>query len=217
MAGARAVVLGLFALLPACADDGETAPAAAEKPGRFHDLVAKNRDAPLDRRVAVYLPLAETLSTAGKWPATEAHLSELVRELLLVRDLAVLDALANGLGGEDQRVVLFETVSREDDDPEVRELLGKWARKSPEEVVLAIYRPGGIDFLFDLLGNPEVKPQTRARCAFELARTGDRSLIPRLREHADDPTRVSLGSLRAGSGVPTLGEIVRKCIGTLEK
>ena len=39
----------------------------------------------------------------------------------------------------------------------------------------------------------------------------------RLRKLEDDPTRVSLRSMRAGSGVPTLGEIVRECIAELER
>jgi len=189
----------------------------AGEPGRFAGVVEDHRREPVEARVAFYLPLAESLDYAEKWPEGTAHLSELVNELLRVRDFAALDGLETGLESVDRRRMIIETVWRHDGDPDVRRMLGRWAEADPEEIALARYRPGGVDFLFERLEDRTASPQDRARCARELYVTGDRSLIPRLRAVADDPTPVPTRGLRAGSGVPTLGEIVQRYIEMFEK
>jgi len=216
MTGRGPIGIALFLLAAGCGAE-ETQPAQAEKPGRYHDLVAWLRDAPLDQRMAVYLPLARGLDYAEKSPVGEPHLGELVDELSRGRDFASLTALEEGLRDPDRRRVFFEIMARREEDPQVRELLGRWARAHPGEVVLAIYRPGGVAFLFERLEDPAVHAVVRARCSFQLARTGDANLVPRMRALADDPTPVPLRSVRAGSGVPTLGEVVRTHIALLER
>jgi len=208
----------LLSALPCCGDregGGEVPKGVAE--GRFHALVERHRQAPVEERVSVDLPLAGTLSAAAKWGPDEPHRSELVAELLLARDLAVLDAMERGIEDEARRQVLFESVARGDGDPDVRELLGKWAQRDPDEIRLAIYRPGGVEFLFGVLEDATAAPVRRARCAAELCRTRDRSLVARLRGLENDPTPVPMRSLRAGGGVPTLGEIVRRSLEALER
>jgi hypothetical protein len=209
---AFAVLALLF--LPAC-DPGRDVPERDLRP--YQALVEEQRGAPLEDRVAAYLPLARSLSTAGKTRTPEEALSTLVGEIVRAGDFAVLEALERACDDMDRKRVFWTTVSRSGRGAEGRALLARWAEARPTEIALAGYRPGGIGFLFKRLEDATRDARERASCAVELSFAADVSAVPRLSRLANDPTPVSGRSVRAGGPPPTLGKIVQSCIKRLER
>jgi hypothetical protein len=183
----------------------------------YQALVEEQRGAPLEDRVAVYLPLARTLSTAGKTRTAEEALSTLAREIVLAGDFAAVEALERECSSWGRKRAFWVAVSRSGRNAEGRKLLARWAEARPEEILLAAYRPGGIEFLLEKLEDATLDPRERARCARELSYAADVSVIPRMSVLVDDRTPVSGRSVRAGGPLPTLGDIVKRCIEGLER
>ena len=112
---------------------------------------------------------------------------------------------------------LWVAVSRSGRNAEGRKLLARWAEARPEEIVLAAYRPGGIEFPLERLEDASLDPRERATCARELSYAADVSVIPRMSVLMDDRTPVGGRSVRAGGPLPTLGGVVKRCIENLER
>ena len=213
----RTILLLAVALGAACSN-AKSARQPHPDGGPYKDLVHDNRDKTLDERMKVYLPLARTLRSGGKTPSQEeGFLAALARDLVLAEDFAVLEALEWQIVDRDRKWHLWMEVSARDETPGAGGLLKQWAQAHPEEIRLARYRPDGIEFLLAKLEDETLNPTLRAHSAWELVRAGDTSVIPRMRKLAQDETHVSLRSLRAGSGTPTLGEIVQRCIRELQR
>ena len=209
-------MIAFLALLAACSDPVVRRP--HPDGGPYKDLVHEYCDKRFDERVKIYLSLAHSLQMGHKTEAHEdGYLAALARDLALAEDFAVLEALERQLPDRSRKYRLWMAVSARDGTPAARKLLGQWANANPNEIRLARSRPGGIEFLLAKLEGDTVKAVSRAHCAHELARAGDRSVIPRMRKLKNDATTVRLRSLRAGSGAPTLGEIVQECIRKLEQ
>jgi len=183
----------------------------------YQALVREQRGAPLADRVAAYLPLAKSLSTAGKTRTAEEALSTLLGEIARAGDFAVLEALEHECHEWGRKQVFWVAVSRSAPSAEGRKLLARWAEARPEEILLAGYRPGGIEFLLGKLEDATLDPHERATCARELSYAADASVIPRMTVLVDDRTPVSGRSVRAGGPLPTLGDIVKSCIERLER
>jgi len=217
--GAAVVVLSVLAVLCVRCDSAREEPREpADRDLRpYQALVEEQRGAPLADRVAAYLPLARSLNTAAKTRTEEEALSTLAREIARAGDFAVIEALERECSEWGRKYWFWIAVSRSDRDPEARRLLERWAKARPEEILLARYRPGGIEFLLRKLEDTAADPRRRADCARELSYTADVSVIPRMARLLDDPTPVSGRSLRAGSPLPTLGSIVKRCIELLER
>jgi hypothetical protein len=215
------IVTALAVLIPAsvsCDSSQEDARDSADRELRpYQALVEEQRGAPLADRVAAYLPLTQSLSTAGKTRTAEEALSTLLREIVLAGDFAVLEALERECSERGRKQVFWTTVSRSAPSAEGRKLLARWAEARPEEILLAGYRPGGIEFLLEKLEDATLDPRERADCARELSYAADASVIPRMIVLVDDRTPVSGRSVRAGGPLPTLGGIVRSCIERLER
>ena len=171
----------------------------------------------LEERLRLYRPRVEAATTAGKAPADVERLASIVAELVRAGDLELVEALERECDDDERHQVFWSTLARTGRTPQARRLLERWAAREPDSIELAAYRPGGLDYLLTRLEDPAETPQARAHCAWALAQAGDVSALPRLRALVDDPTPVPLRSLRAGSGVPTLGSIVARCIPVLEK
>jgi hypothetical protein len=183
----------------------------------YQALVEEQRGRPLEDRVAAYLPLIRSLNTAGKTRTEEEALSTLVREIVREGDFAAIEALERECSELGRKHWFWVTVSRQGRSAEGNELLARWAEARPEEILLAGYRPGGIEFLLEKLEDATLDPRERARCARELSFAGDVSVIPRMTRLVDDPTPVSGRSLPAGGPIPTLGSTVKVFIELLER
>ena len=184
--------------------------------GPYKDLVAEHRNQPLDERLAVFRPMAKELSLDCMPRSKRSYLDAFARDLVLARDLEVLDALERDLDDPDRKRAFWSALSSIEEEPEARTLLQEWAQSNPGAIILARFRPGGLEFLLEQLEDATLRPLARAWCANELARGGDASVIPRLRKWVDDETPVRSRSMRAGSGVPTLGQSVQRTIDRLE-
>jgi nucleotide-binding universal stress UspA family protein len=171
---------------------------------------------PLEERMAAWRPRVEAATIETKHAGERESLSAIVWELAQAGDFELIEALERECADAARRPVYWATVARAKPGPEAQGLLQRWAQREPDVIVLAAYRPGGLEFLLSTLEDPAQAPQERAQCAWALARAGDRSALPRLRALVDDPTPVPMRSLRAGAGVPTLGNIVRDCVADLE-
>lgn len=205
--------LALF-VLPAC-DSSRDAPDREIRP--YQALVEAQRGLPLEQRVAAYLPLARSLSPAGKTRTGEEALATLAREIVRAGDFAVIETLERECDDRTRKSVFWWEVSRADDDAEARRLLARWAAGRPDEILLARHRPGGVELLLATLEDAAADPRRRADCARELSYTADTSLVPRMARLVDDPTPVGGRSVRAGGPKPTLGSIVKRCIENLER
>jgi len=164
----------------------------------YQALVEEQRGAPLADRMAAYLPLAKSLSTAGKTGTAEEALSTLATEIVLAGDYAALEALERECSEWGRKRVFWVAVSRSARNAEGRQLLARWAEARPEEILLAGYRPGGIEFLLERLEDATLDPRERARCARELSYAADACVIPRMTVLVDDRTPVRGRSVRAG-------------------
>jgi len=201
-----------------CDSSQEDARDSADRELRpYEALVEEQRGAPLADRVAAYLPLVRSLNAAGKTRTAEEALSTLVWEIVRNGDFAVIEALERECKEPGRKYWFWIAVSRADRDPEARRLLERWAEARPEEILLAQYRPGGIEFLLRKLEDTAADPRRRADCARELSYTADVSVIPRMARLLDDPTPVSGRSLPVGRPLPTLGSIVKTFIELLER
>jgi len=178
-------------------------------------LVACSGDA-LESRLAALRPRVAASTTAEKAAGDEETLWGVVGELVHAGDYEAIDALERECRDPARRRVFRLTVARAGTGAEARRLLERWAAGDPDAIELAAYRDGGLAYLLARLEDPAEPARVRADCAQALARAGDRSVLPRLRALADDPTPVPMRSLRAGSGLPTLGSVVRRCIAELE-
>ena len=205
----------ILALVAACQSEQE---AAAPHPdgGMFKEVVASQQGRPLDARLAVYRPLAEGLELECMPHSKKSYLHGFADDLVLVRDFEALDALEAGLDDEIRKSILWDSVDHWKPDPERLALLEKWALRNPESILLARFRPGGIEFLLATVEDESRGARDRAACLFALRQAGDASVIPRLENLVDDPSPVRLRSARAGSDVPTLGEIARRTIEYLQ-
>lgn len=183
----------------------------------YQAVVEEQRGAPLADRVAAYLPLVRSLSTASKTRTEEEALRTLVWEIVRAGDFAAIEALERECNERGRKYWFWTTVSRHGQSAEGKALLARWAAARPEEILLAGYRPGGIDYLLERLEDTTLDPGERARCARELSFAADASVIPRMAALVDDETPVSGRSVRAGGPLPTLGEIVKACIERLER
>jgi len=178
-------------------------------------LVACSGDA-LETRLAALRPRVAAAATAEKAAGDEETLWGVVGELVRAGDYEAIEALERECRDPERRRVFRLAVARAGRGAEARRLLERWAAADPDAVELAAYREDGLDYLLARLEDPAEPARVRAECVQALARAGDRSVLPRLRALADDPTPVPMRSLRAGSGLPTLGSIVRRCIAELE-
>ena len=201
-----------------CDSSQEDAGDSADRELRpYQALVEEQRGAPLKDRVAAYLPLARSLSTAGKTRTAEEALSTLAREIVRAGDFVALEALERECRSMDRKQVFWVAVARSGRSAEGRGLLERWAATRPDEIVLAGYRPGGIEFLLERLEDATLDPRERATCARELSYAADVSVIPRMSSLLDDRTPVRGRSVRAGGPLPTLGSIVKRCIENLKR
>jgi len=196
-------------------------------------LVARHAGSPFDERLQIYLPLARRLAPGGpKFIGSDGDLRTLAADLADGGEYAVLEALEKALAADPaRRRALWYAVSRScvgRGEPK-QALLGKWARANPDEVLLARWRPGGIDFLFSRLESLEEEAHLRVRCAEEIAKSGDPTVLPRLRESMRDATPAVGGGLDHGEpdiDVPfeeadkephTVGDLVRHEVERLEQ
>ena len=199
----------------------------------YAELVAKYAGSSLDERLRVYLPLARTLAPGGpKSIGSDGDLRTLAADLADGGEYAVLERLEQELAADAvRRRALWYVVSRScvgGGEPK-QALLGKWARANPDEILLARWRPGGIDFLFSRLENLEEEPHLRVQCAEEIAKSGDPAVLPRLRESMNDATPAVGGGLdhsepdidvpfdEADKKPHTVGDLVRHEVERLEK
>lgn len=182
----------------------------------FCALLACCAEDRIEARVERVRPRVERATTAAKTGPGEETLASVVAEFARAGDIEVVAALERECRDPERRSVYWSTLARVGATPEAVRLLETWAAREPDSIELAPFRPGGVEDLLAWLEDAARPPQARARCAWALAHAGDRSALPRLRALADDPTPVPIRSLRAGSGVPTLGDIVRDCIRMLE-
>jgi hypothetical protein len=183
----------------------------------YRTVVEEHRDKPLADRVAIYLPLAQSLNPASKTRTYEESLRTLTLELLEAGDFGVLEALEERLEAGGRKRALWETVSYRGRTAGARRLAEKWASENPEIIQLARFRPGGVEFLLAMLEDEAADPRDRARSARELGLAGDVHVIPRLRKLEDDRTPVHGRSIRAGGPAPTLGESVKWAMNRLEQ
>jgi len=232
-------MLGFVVALLVCLAIGcRSAPAPLDDSNERHgspyaELVAKHAGSSLDERLQVYLPLARKLAPGGpKFIGSDGDLRTLAADLADGGEYVVLEALEKEVAADaDRRWALWYAVSRScvGGGKPKRALLGKWARANPDEILLARWRRGGIDYLFSRLEDLEEEPFVRWKCAQEIAKSGDPAVLPRLKKSMNDTTAavgVGFGHSEPDIDVPfdeadfnppTVGDLVRDEVERLEQ
>ena len=133
--------------------------------------------------------------------------------------LEALDAqLGDSSADQDVRWSIHVVVSGDWRDPGMRRVRDQLARRHPESLWLAPYRPGGVEYLLEIVESPAKPIHDRERSVAILSGRGTAEILKRLAPFAGDATEVpGVRNLRVGDPTPTLGSFVTKAMKRIQE
>ena len=217
------LVLVAGAVLVSCGDDAPSAhegPADArlqasdDWPCPFTEAVCALRRLPEQERGRQALELAQSLPAGHA--VRRKYFGSFAWELVAQKQWSVirfLDAeLALVEGGSEKRHELRTALAHMNRCTGVE--LRRMARHDPTSIALAPYRPGGIEYLLEVLSRTSSDPAhiyDRFMSVQLLGSHGDTSVIDRLREFENEPTPFIFGKM-PNDNQQTLGDWVKTAI-----
>ncbi len=173
----------------------ETSPAAYRS--SLQQEVIRIRSLPKQDQLKRLLALGNSVPSIIYMSEEESFIG-LAKTVVELREFDWADGLDRGLPdsreGAKKTNRIYAALWEKRADPEALRLLRSLAMRHPEEISLAGFRPGGIEYLLAILENPLAPSMERRLAVRELGVHGTNASTERLTAFADDATPVDDGS-----------------------
>lgn len=214
-------------LVGACGRPGEKAEDPPRDEGVARDAKACGGYALIKDYLQLQVDAAATRISAlvdpavgeGRFDRYEKY-DSVIAALVDCRELTLLEAVAGRLPigplGAIRRAHLFNAMRRWDRVEEFRPTLERLASRYPDELNLAPFRAGGMEYLLATLEDTHEDPNIRAYSAKVLAAHGTEEMIARMERLIGDGSVMQppMGPIGRPS---TVGEVVRHAIETIRR